>query len=181
MGSQSEHGTMRAVVWEGNPYEMAVRSVPKPRIQKPEDDIVRVTTAAICRMRQKGVNSASHPSSPFGENPKAPTLSLNQYCSARTVTSVASLANTVQYTIRLLETAVGVFADASSIEMPSVKVWVPKSRVSSRAAGGIGRATAPVRGVCGERMKTSPPASFMRPSVRNSDLNGEAGLEDIAL
>ena len=39
---------MRAVVWEGKPYEMAVRSVPKPRIEMPEDAIVRVTTAAIC-------------------------------------------------------------------------------------------------------------------------------------
>ncbi|KAI1410692.1 putative alcohol dehydrogenase [Hypoxylon sp. FL1857] len=39
---------MRAVVWEGKPYEMAVHSVPKPRIQMPEDAIVRVTTAAIC-------------------------------------------------------------------------------------------------------------------------------------
>ncbi|KAI1138129.1 putative alcohol dehydrogenase [Hypoxylon sp. FL0543] len=49
MGSQFEHHeTMRAVVWEGKPYEMAVRSVPKPRIQDPEDAVVRVTTAAIC-------------------------------------------------------------------------------------------------------------------------------------
>ncbi|KAI1771121.1 putative alcohol dehydrogenase [Hypoxylon cercidicola] len=39
---------MRAVVWEGKPYEMAVKSVPKARIQMPEDAIVRVTTAAIC-------------------------------------------------------------------------------------------------------------------------------------
>ncbi|KAI2619526.1 putative alcohol dehydrogenase [Hypomontagnella submonticulosa] len=39
---------MRAVVWEGKPYEMAVRSVPKPRMEMPEDAIVRVTTAAIC-------------------------------------------------------------------------------------------------------------------------------------
>lgn len=63
--------------------------------------------------------------------------------------------------------------------MPSVKVWVPRSRVSSRVAGGIGSATAPDRGVCGEMINISPPASFMRPSVMNRDLNGEAGLEDI--
>lgn len=39
---------MRAVVWEGKPYEMVVRSVPKARIEMPEDAVVRVTTAAIC-------------------------------------------------------------------------------------------------------------------------------------
>ncbi|KAM7200888.1 GroES (chaperonin 10)-like protein [Naviculisporaceae sp. PSN 640] len=40
--------TMRAVVWEGKPFEMAVRDVPLPEIQQPEDAIVRMTTAAIC-------------------------------------------------------------------------------------------------------------------------------------
>lgn len=124
---------------------------------------------------QKGSNSASHARNPFRENPRALSLPPNQYCSARTVTKVASLANTVQYTIRLLETAVGDFADANSIEMPSVKVWVPSSRVSSSAAGGIGAATAPVSGVWGEIMNTNPPANFMTPSVRNSDLIGEVG------
>ncbi|KAI0166722.1 putative alcohol dehydrogenase [Hypoxylon sp. FL1284] len=39
---------MRAVIWEGKPYEMAVRSVPKPRILMPEDAIIRVTSSAIC-------------------------------------------------------------------------------------------------------------------------------------
>ncbi|RYO99496.1 hypothetical protein DL764_006803 [Monosporascus ibericus] len=48
MDTESVRETMRAVVWEGNPFEMAVRDVPKPRIQMPEDAIVRVTSAAIC-------------------------------------------------------------------------------------------------------------------------------------
>ncbi|KAM0812007.1 putative Alcohol dehydrogenase [Seiridium cardinale] len=39
---------MRAVVWEGKPFHMAVKDVPKPTIQRPEDAIVRITTAAIC-------------------------------------------------------------------------------------------------------------------------------------
>ncbi|KAH9909517.1 putative alcohol dehydrogenase [Xylariomycetidae sp. FL2044] len=39
---------MRAVVWEGKPYEMVVRDVPKPRIQMPEDAIVRITSSTIC-------------------------------------------------------------------------------------------------------------------------------------
>lgn len=39
---------MKAVVWEGKPFEMAVRDVPKARIEMPEDAIVRVTTSAIC-------------------------------------------------------------------------------------------------------------------------------------
>ena len=40
--------TMKAVRWEGKPYEVAVRHVPKPKLQEPQDVIVRVTTVAIC-------------------------------------------------------------------------------------------------------------------------------------
>lgn len=40
--------TMKAVLWEGKPYEMVVKDVPRPTIQTPTDVIVRVTTAAIC-------------------------------------------------------------------------------------------------------------------------------------
>ncbi|KZL83891.1 alcohol dehydrogenase -like domain-containing protein [Colletotrichum incanum] len=41
--------TMRAVVWEGKPYEMAVKAdIPLPRLKEPEDAIVRITTSAIC-------------------------------------------------------------------------------------------------------------------------------------
>lgn len=48
MDTKSARETMRAVVWEGKPFEMATRDVPKPRIQMPEDAIIRVTSAAIC-------------------------------------------------------------------------------------------------------------------------------------
>lgn len=48
MSSNSSSKTMRSVVWEGKPFEVAVRDVPKPKIQAPEDAIVRITTAAIC-------------------------------------------------------------------------------------------------------------------------------------
>lgn len=47
-GPSGDHKTMRAVVWEGKPYEMAVRDVPRPKIKHPTDAIVRITTAAIC-------------------------------------------------------------------------------------------------------------------------------------
>ncbi|KAK2025184.1 alcohol dehydrogenase GroES-like domain-containing protein [Colletotrichum zoysiae] len=41
--------TMRAVFWEGKPFEVAVKAdVPVPRIKDPEDAIVRITTSAIC-------------------------------------------------------------------------------------------------------------------------------------
>lgn len=40
--------TMRAVVWEGKPYEVVVRDVPRPKIEMPEDAIVRITSASIC-------------------------------------------------------------------------------------------------------------------------------------
>ncbi|KAK2018409.1 alcohol dehydrogenase GroES-like domain-containing protein [Colletotrichum eremochloae] len=40
---------MRAVFWEGKPFEVTVKDhVPLPRIKKPEDAIVRITTSAIC-------------------------------------------------------------------------------------------------------------------------------------
>lgn len=48
MPSNRPRDTMRAVVWEGKPFEVAVRDVPKPRIQAPEDAIVRVTASALC-------------------------------------------------------------------------------------------------------------------------------------
>jgi len=47
-GTSAHHKTMRAVMWEGKPYEVAVRDVPRPKITHPEDAIVRITTAAIC-------------------------------------------------------------------------------------------------------------------------------------
>lgn len=47
-GTNASKKTMRAVVWEGKPYEMVVRDVPRPKIKQPEDAIVRMTTAAIC-------------------------------------------------------------------------------------------------------------------------------------
>ncbi|KAL0937458.1 alcohol dehydrogenase-like domain-containing protein [Colletotrichum truncatum] len=41
--------TMKAVVWEGKPYEVAVKEdIPFPRLEAPEDAIVRITTSAIC-------------------------------------------------------------------------------------------------------------------------------------
>jgi threonine dehydrogenase-like Zn-dependent dehydrogenase len=39
---------MKAVLWEGKPYHMTVKDVPRPVIRSPTDVIVRVTTAAIC-------------------------------------------------------------------------------------------------------------------------------------
>ncbi|KAK4039056.1 hypothetical protein C8A01DRAFT_36955 [Parachaetomium inaequale] len=47
-GTSAAKKTMRAVVWEGKPYEIAVRDVPRAQIVQPEDAIVRITTAAIC-------------------------------------------------------------------------------------------------------------------------------------
>ena len=39
---------MKAVMWEGHPYQMVVRDVPKPQIKDSTDALVRITTAAIC-------------------------------------------------------------------------------------------------------------------------------------
>ncbi len=38
---------MRALTYEG-PYRVAVRDKPEPRIEHPQDGIVRVTAAGIC-------------------------------------------------------------------------------------------------------------------------------------
>ncbi|NEJ03736.1 glutathione-dependent formaldehyde dehydrogenase, partial [Rhizobium leguminosarum] len=38
---------MRALTYEG-PYRVSVRNKPDPRIEHPQDGIVRVTSAAIC-------------------------------------------------------------------------------------------------------------------------------------
>lgn len=40
--------TMRAVFWDGKPFEVSVRSMPKPKISNATDAIVRITTAGIC-------------------------------------------------------------------------------------------------------------------------------------
>lgn len=40
--------TMRGVVYEGVPYQMAVQDWPMPSIQNDTDAIVRITTSALC-------------------------------------------------------------------------------------------------------------------------------------
>lgn len=46
--SRHDISTMKTVVWEGKPFHMATREVPKPKILDARDAVVRVTTAAIC-------------------------------------------------------------------------------------------------------------------------------------
>ncbi|KAK5721955.1 hypothetical protein LTR15_006549 [Elasticomyces elasticus] len=45
---KSECKTMKAVLYQGNPYQMVVKDIPRPIIRAPTDAIIRVTTAAIC-------------------------------------------------------------------------------------------------------------------------------------
>jgi threonine dehydrogenase-like Zn-dependent dehydrogenase len=40
--------TMKSVVWEGKPFHMSVKEVPKAAIVDETDAVVRLTTAAIC-------------------------------------------------------------------------------------------------------------------------------------
>ncbi|KAL9593163.1 MAG: hypothetical protein Q9219_007655 [cf. Caloplaca sp. 3 TL-2023] len=49
--SVSEHEggkTMKAVFWEGKPFEVAVHDIPKARVINETDAVVRITSAAIC-------------------------------------------------------------------------------------------------------------------------------------
>ncbi|EON61157.1 hypothetical protein W97_00369 [Coniosporium apollinis CBS 100218] len=39
---------MKAVVWEGKPFQMVVKSQPMPKIEDPNDVLIRITTSAIC-------------------------------------------------------------------------------------------------------------------------------------
>ncbi|KAF2475863.1 alcohol dehydrogenase GroES-like domain-containing protein [Lindgomyces ingoldianus] len=61
--------TMRAVIWEGNPFQVSVQSVPKPTVQAPDDAIIRVTTAAICGSdlhTYRGILGSTNPPWPLG-------------------------------------------------------------------------------------------------------------------
>ena len=40
--------TMRSVVWEGKPFHMSIKDVPKAQIAEPDDAVVRIMTAGIC-------------------------------------------------------------------------------------------------------------------------------------
>ncbi|ORY12830.1 alcohol dehydrogenase [Clohesyomyces aquaticus] len=46
--AHNNQNTMRAVVWEGKPFHVTVKSVPSPHLIEKADVIVRVTTSAIC-------------------------------------------------------------------------------------------------------------------------------------
>jgi glutathione-independent formaldehyde dehydrogenase len=39
---------MKAIVWEGKPFHIAVKDVPVPKVEDPNDVLVRITTTAIC-------------------------------------------------------------------------------------------------------------------------------------
>jgi threonine dehydrogenase-like Zn-dependent dehydrogenase len=40
--------SMKAIVWEGKPFHMAVKHQPVPKIEDANDIVVRVTVSAIC-------------------------------------------------------------------------------------------------------------------------------------
>ncbi|CAG9974304.1 unnamed protein product [Clonostachys byssicola] len=48
MSNWSAQGYMKAVQWEGKLGQMSTNIVPVPKITKPEDAIVRITSSAIC-------------------------------------------------------------------------------------------------------------------------------------
>lgn len=40
--------SMKVIVWEGKPFHMALKHQPMPKIEEPNDIVVRVTISAIC-------------------------------------------------------------------------------------------------------------------------------------
>src|SRR5579859_6441234 len=40
--------TMRGVIWQGKPFDIAVADLPFPKIQAADDAIVQITSSAIC-------------------------------------------------------------------------------------------------------------------------------------
>ncbi|QKX57687.1 uncharacterized protein TRUGW13939_04805 [Talaromyces rugulosus] len=46
--SQAQDKSMKAIVWEGTPFQMALKNQPIPHIMDANDIVIRITTAAIC-------------------------------------------------------------------------------------------------------------------------------------
>jgi threonine dehydrogenase-like Zn-dependent dehydrogenase len=46
--SPTAGSTMRATIWNGVPYQVDLKSIPKPQLKSSEDAIVRLTSSAIC-------------------------------------------------------------------------------------------------------------------------------------
>ncbi|BCS30730.1 glutathione-independent formaldehyde dehydrogenase [Aspergillus puulaauensis] len=46
--SETKLDSMDAIVWEGKPFQMALKKQPIPHIMDPNDIVIRITTAAIC-------------------------------------------------------------------------------------------------------------------------------------
>ncbi|KAL2871624.1 glutathione-independent formaldehyde dehydrogenase [Aspergillus lucknowensis] len=46
--SQAQQKSMKAILWEGQPFHMALKNQPIPHIKDTNDVVIRITTAAIC-------------------------------------------------------------------------------------------------------------------------------------
>ncbi|OJJ05932.1 hypothetical protein ASPVEDRAFT_75149 [Aspergillus versicolor CBS 583.65] len=46
--SDAQQKTMKAIMWEGKPFHVALKSQPIPHIKDPNDIVIRITTSAIC-------------------------------------------------------------------------------------------------------------------------------------
>ncbi|KAL2830904.1 chaperonin 10-like protein [Aspergillus cavernicola] len=46
--SQAQDESMKAIVWEGKPFQMALKNQPIPHIIDANDIVIRITTAAVC-------------------------------------------------------------------------------------------------------------------------------------
>lgn len=46
--THSNNRTMRSVIFDGHPFKIHVRGIPKAKVVRQTDAVVRVTTAAIC-------------------------------------------------------------------------------------------------------------------------------------
>jgi NADPH:quinone reductase-like Zn-dependent oxidoreductase len=56
--------TMRATIWNGIPYEVSIKTIPKSRLRASEDAVVRLTSAAICGSDlhiYHGILGSAHP------------------------------------------------------------------------------------------------------------------------
>lgn len=39
---------MKAIVWEGKPFHMSIKTLPVPKLKHPNDVLIRITTSAVC-------------------------------------------------------------------------------------------------------------------------------------
>lgn len=85
MEMEHKKKTMKSVIWEGKPFHMAVKDIPKPTIIAKDDAVVRITSAAICGTDLHtfhGIFGSSEPPWPMGHEGMGIVIETGPGCNA---------------------------------------------------------------------------------------------------